>query len=154
MTKNDVVDVLTAIAVGDRRTVGKTDVELWNRIIGDLPKDLAMQAVVDHFADCPGVWLEPGHVKQRVRAIRRDIADRESDEQRMYRQEVLASKAAAEVRSITGVPMGPVKKKTKRLLAAEDALQTCQGKRECMAALREFAAAKAEARKPIKRRSA
>lgn len=76
MNKNDVVDVLSAIAVGDRRTVGQNDVELWNRIIGHLRKDLALQAVVDHFRECPGVWLEPGHIAQRVGAISRDSFER------------------------------------------------------------------------------
>lgn len=147
MTKNDVVDVLTAVAVGDRRTVGKNDVALWFRVIGELPKDLAMQAVVDHFTECPGVWLEPGHIVARVRAIRRDMYERESDEERAYRQDAQSLKAAQEMQVIAaGIVMGPTKKKTPRLLKAEDGLQTCQGKQESQAALREYFVARADAR--------
>jgi Zn-finger nucleic acid-binding protein len=149
MTKNDVVDVLTAVAVGDRRTVGKNDVELWFRVIGDLQKDLTMQAVVDHFTECPGVWLEPGHIVQRVRAIRRDAYERESDMERAYRQDAQAVKAADEVRSLAAAAVpGPTTKKTPRLRKAEDALALCRGKRECQAALTEYFAARAEIHRP------
>jgi hypothetical protein len=45
--------------------------------IGDLPKDLAMRAVIEHRREEPGVWLEPGHIYQRVRAIRQDLFQRQ-----------------------------------------------------------------------------
>ncbi len=60
----------------DRRTVGEGDVAIWHEIIGKLPKDLARQAVIDHAREQPGVWLEPGHIHQRVRAIQRDRYER------------------------------------------------------------------------------
>lgn len=78
MTRDDVIDILTAVSAGDRRTVGQSDVEVWQAIIGELPKDFALQAVRDHMRDRPGVWLEPGHVYQRARALRRDELDRAS----------------------------------------------------------------------------
>jgi hypothetical protein len=78
VNRNDVIDVLTAVAAGDRRTVGDADVDVWQAIIGELTKDFALQAVRDHMRDQPGVWLEPGHVYQRARAIRRDQLERTS----------------------------------------------------------------------------
>jgi hypothetical protein len=92
-----VIDVLTAVAAADRRTVGNADVDVWHAVIGDLPKDLALRAVRDHLREKPGVWLEPGHIYERVRAIRRDQLEREPDEQRNARQEALAAKVAEEV---------------------------------------------------------
>ena len=41
MTPEDVIDILTAIAVTDRRTVSGNEVTMWHKIIGDLPKDLS-----------------------------------------------------------------------------------------------------------------
>lgn len=76
MTRDDVIDVLTAVAAADRRTVGDADVDVWQAIIGELTKDFALQAVRDHLRDRPGVWIEPGHVYQRARALRRDEMDR------------------------------------------------------------------------------
>jgi hypothetical protein len=35
-----------------------------------------VQAVIDHFRERPGVWLEPGYIVQRVRAMRRDRLER------------------------------------------------------------------------------
>ncbi len=81
MTPNDIIDILTVIAAADRRTIGENDVILWHKIIGDLPKDDAMQAVLDHVREQPGVWLEPGHIVAGVRAIRRDRAMRQPLEQ-------------------------------------------------------------------------
>ena len=77
MNKSDIVDVLTAVRAGDNRTVGQGDVEMWFQVIGDLSKDLAIRAVVDHRKNAPGVWLEPGHVNQRVHGYMRDTAQRD-----------------------------------------------------------------------------
>lgn len=110
MNRDEMVDVLTAIAVGDRRTVGRTDVDFWWTVIGDLPKDLALQAVRGHFRERPGVWLEPGHINERVRAIKRDQLEREPDEVREARQEALEAKVAKDVEELAAskaIP-GPV----------------------------------------------
>jgi hypothetical protein len=100
VTRNDVIDVLTAVAAADRRTVGEADVDVWQAIIGDLPRDLALKAVRDHLRDQPGVWLEPGHIHQRVRAHVRDQLEREPDEYREARQDALAAKVAEAVTAI------------------------------------------------------
>lgn len=77
MNRNDVIDVLTAVAASDNRTVGDTDVDVWQAIIGDLPRDPAIQAVLDHRREQPGIWIEPGHVYQRVKTARREELERE-----------------------------------------------------------------------------
>src|ERR1700752_1667575 len=89
MNRDKVIDVLTVVAATDRRTVGEADVTMWTAVMGHLPKDLALQAVVDHFREKPGVWLEPGHVVAAARAISRDRIMRLSDEQRKAREDAL-----------------------------------------------------------------
>ncbi len=111
MNRNDVVDVLSVVAAASRRTVGETDVDVWQAVIGNDDKQLALRAVRDHLAECPGVWLEPGHVHQRVRAYVRDQIEREPREAREARQEALAAKAAEDAQELAerkGIP-GPVK---------------------------------------------
>ena len=107
MNREDIIDVLTAITAVDRRTVGQADVIVWHDIIGDLPKDLALQAVRDHARECPDVWLQPGHIYQRVRAIRRDMLEREPDEMREARQERLAVKVAQDVAELAAAKAIP-----------------------------------------------
>lgn len=77
MNHDDVIDVLSTIAAVDRRTVGEADVMLWTEILDTIPKDLALQAVIAHFREKPGVWLEPGHIYTRVKAMQRDQFDRQ-----------------------------------------------------------------------------
>jgi hypothetical protein len=77
MNRDEIVDLLTAVAVGDHRTVGQTDVDLWHAVLNDIPKDAAIVALVEHRREQPGVWLEAGHIYQRVRAQARDRMARE-----------------------------------------------------------------------------
>ena len=107
MNRHDVIDVLTVVAAATRRTVGDADVDIWQAVIGDLPKDLALSAVRTHLRDCPGVWLEPGHVYGLVRSKLRDQLEREPDEMREARQEALSAKAAEDIELLAqrkGVP--------------------------------------------------
>ena len=97
MNRNDVIDVLSVVAAATRRTIGETDVDVWQAIIGDDDRELALRAVRDHLANQPGIWLEPGHIHQRVRAYRRDQLEREPDTAREARQEALAAKAAEDL---------------------------------------------------------
>lgn len=109
MTRDDVIDILTVVAAADRRTVGQSDVEVWQAVMGDCDKQLALQAVRNHLRERPGVWLEPGHVVEGVRAIRRDVIEREPDAMRDARQKALAAKAAedaAELAERKGIPTG------------------------------------------------
>lgn len=111
MNRDDVIDVLTAVAAADKRTVGDADVNVWQEIIGGLHRQDALRAVRDHLRDQPGVWIEPGHVYQRVRSFVRDQIEREPRAAREARQEALAAKAAEDFEALAerkGLP-GPVK---------------------------------------------
>ncbi len=81
MNRNEIIDLLTIIAAGDRRTVGNTDVDFWHNIVGNVPKDLAIEAVRRHFRERPDVWLNPGHVVQGARAIHQERLQHETDDQ-------------------------------------------------------------------------
>jgi hypothetical protein len=80
--RNDVIDLLTIVQVGDNRTVGETDIGFWFGMLGPFDKDDCLDAILAHRRDQPGVWLEPGHVSGRVRAARRDRLDRMSPDER------------------------------------------------------------------------
>jgi hypothetical protein len=89
----------------------------------------------------------PADIARAARDIRKDRAERETPSELDARHTGWESKAADDIRSIaTGFVPGPVEP-TERLRAAEEALQSCYGKRESIAAIREFFAAKTEARK-------
>lgn len=94
MNRNEIIDLLTVIAAGDRRTVGNADVEFWSGIVADVPKELALEAVRRHFRERPGVWIEPGHIVQGAREIHREQLQHESDEMRNARQAALDARLA------------------------------------------------------------
>lgn len=85
MNRNDVIDVLSVVAAATRRTVGQADVTVWESVIGNLNRSQALRAVRDHLRERPGVWLEPGHVYERVRAMRRDELARMDPDERPVR---------------------------------------------------------------------
>jgi hypothetical protein len=72
MTPEQVIDLLSLIAIRDRRTIGKTDVTVWAFDIGDLDFADASQAVADHFREQPDTWLMAGHIRRRVEQMRAD----------------------------------------------------------------------------------
>ncbi|MEX7470163.1 hypothetical protein AB4Z39_10670 [Mycobacterium adipatum] len=72
MNRDDVIDVLTAVAAADRRTVGEADVQIWLGVLEHIPLDVALEAVRDHLRDKPDMWMQPGHVYQRSREIMRN----------------------------------------------------------------------------------
>lgn len=100
MDRSDVVDVLTAVAAGTGREIGEVDVKLWQSVVGDVPKRFALEAVLAHFRECPGVWLEPGHIVQRWRDYRRDQIAREPDEMREARQAALDARLVEAVEEL------------------------------------------------------
>ncbi|PND55526.1 hypothetical protein CRM90_22510 [Mycobacterium sp. ENV421] len=109
MNRDEVIDVLSAVAAGDRRTVGAADVDVWQAVIGDLPVDLALQAVRNHLRNRPDVWLQPGHVYQAARAIRREQAEREPIETGPGQRGSTASHRAAIMADLrTILPQKPV----------------------------------------------
>ena len=103
MNRNDLIDILTVIQVIDHRTIGEADIIAWGDLIGELPKDLALQAVRDHRREQPGVWLEPGHIVARVRAIRQDRYDRSDIHQRGGYEAICDAKAAEKVTAMVTV---------------------------------------------------
>jgi len=81
VNRNEVIDLLTAVSASDRRTVGQADVEVWQTAIGHLALPECQRAVVGHIRECPGMWLEPGHILKRVEAERKQLADNAVKEQ-------------------------------------------------------------------------
>lgn len=100
MNRNDTIDVLTMVAALDRRTVGETDITAWGTVLGDIDPREAAEAIIAHFRECPGIWLEPGHIVERVRAARRDQLAREGDAVREARQEGQAAKALEDAEAL------------------------------------------------------
>lgn len=77
MSEHDVIDVLTAIAAYDQRTVGESDVHAWHAVAGYAcwNRDGALRAVVAHYAetkqritpaDITKFLREPGESGQRI----------------------------------------------------------------------------------------
>lgn len=71
MTIEEAIDVLTAAAAFDRRTVGKADAAAWHAALGDLPFEDAQSAVVAHYRDSRE-WIMPSDIRRRVKALRAD----------------------------------------------------------------------------------
>ncbi len=71
MNRDDVIDILTVITAGDRRTVGEADVALWLGTIGDLHKADAITAVGQHFRTSEK-WLMPVHLRTLAMEIAKD----------------------------------------------------------------------------------
>lgn len=122
MNRNDVIDVLTVVAAATRRSVGEADVNIWSEVIGGDDKQLALKAVRDHLRDRPGVWLEPGHVHQRVRAMVRDQLAREPRAVQEARMRGLEFKAAEDIAALAerkGIPADVPLKVVRRGVAPE-----------------------------------
>lgn len=69
MTLEETVDLLTAAAAFDRRTVGETDAVAWHAAVGDLRFEDCRAAVIAHYTKTTD-WLMPAHVRELVREIR------------------------------------------------------------------------------------
>jgi hypothetical protein len=96
----------------------------------------------------------PADILKSARAIRGERADREARAEREQRQALNDTKAAADMRALAaGIVMGPVPK-TPDLVAAEAALQCVVDKQTAIEAMREYFAAKTEARQREQKASA
>lgn len=76
MTEHDVIDVLTAIAAFDQRTVGEADVQAWTlaaRHGGWEQASYAMRAVVEHHTFQTD-RIMPAHITRRIREQREYFA--------------------------------------------------------------------------------
>ena len=93
MNRNDVIDVLSVIAAGDRRTVGETDIALWLGTVGHLDKADAIAAVGKHFQTSEK-WLMPVHLIGLARDIAHDRMMRETPAEREQRTAAIDAKTA------------------------------------------------------------
>jgi hypothetical protein len=125
MTPEDIIDILAAVAAIDRRTVGESDVIVWHAIIGDLNKQDAMTAVLSHFRECPGIWLEPGHIVAGVRAIRHDRYERERAEYEREERDTKMALIVAELAEAKSIPDDPRRYRNRRPGALSIACPWC-----------------------------
>ena len=123
MNRNDVIDVLSLIRAVDHRTVGEMDVNVWQAVIGDLGRDDALEAVRGHLREQPDVWLAPGHIAQRVLAMRRDRQLRESRAELEARQEALDERLVQELPQL--IASTDIDPKFKRRSIAPELLVHC-----------------------------
>jgi hypothetical protein len=82
MDADDIRDLIAVVQAVDNREGSDADVIVWLHMLGHLDKDDCAEAIMWHRAEKPGVWLEPGHVLQRVRAVRADRLSRMSPDER------------------------------------------------------------------------
>lgn len=80
MNPADTIDVLSAIAAYDQRTIGRTDAEAWHHAIGHLDRDLALEAVVIHHKTSTE-RCKPAHVNGIARGIQRTRVEAENTRQ-------------------------------------------------------------------------
>jgi hypothetical protein len=115
-----------------RHALGRSDLLDGLQLYYDAPSERAIQI---------------GDLIDRGRQARRARLDKEADAQREARQDDLTAKAADEMRNLMGGAVFGETPRTPRLIAAETALQVCTNRAEAHHAIREFFAAKTEAKK-------
>jgi hypothetical protein len=76
MTPEETGKLLAICASYDRRKVGDIDVIAWQQVLSDLSYHDCNAAVVAHYAEATD-WIMPAHVRNRVKAMRRDRLARE-----------------------------------------------------------------------------
>lgn len=76
MDRDDIIDLLTIVQASDNRSVGEPEINVWGQMLNHLDKNDCTDAIMAFRAEHPGMWLEPGHVFQRVKAATRDRLDR------------------------------------------------------------------------------
>jgi hypothetical protein len=92
--------------------------------------------------------IQIGDLVYRARIAKRDRLDKEADEQRDDRQQLFDTKAAAENHVLArDFDFSPNVQRNPRLIAAENSLRCAVDKHSAVEAMREFFAAKHEARK-------
>jgi hypothetical protein len=70
MNTQEVAQVLVKVQQGDSRKTDRTVLVYWEEVIGHLRLDDALQGVLMHRQEQPGVWLEPGHVVRNAARAR------------------------------------------------------------------------------------
>jgi hypothetical protein len=69
-------ELLAFAALYDNRKVGDPDIIAWLEAIGDLPYPDARSAVAAHYGSESTERIMPGHIRTRVKAMRRDRLER------------------------------------------------------------------------------
>lgn len=103
MNRNQVIDILKMVVAADRRTADSTDVDVWDAVIGELDFDRSRKAVLEHLREAPGKWIEPGHIRQRVKAAINDEIQRTDPDARPVR-DVAAPKPVKALAAGMGLP--------------------------------------------------
>lgn len=82
MTRDEIVDLLSAITAYDNRNPNQAAVLAWGKAaeLGRWTFPEALDAVHAHYAENPA-FLMPAHVTERIRAVRQDRAMREQHAQ-------------------------------------------------------------------------
>lgn len=91
--------------------------------------------------------IQIGDLIHHARIVRRNRLDKEADRDRDDRRSDADAKAADDMRALSAAFISGRVNDTPRLKAARNALDDCHGKSEAQAAIREYFAAKLEARK-------
>ena len=82
MDVDDIRDLFALAQSVDCREDSDADIIAWLDILRDLDRDDCALAIRAHQAARPDTWLQPGHVRQRVLAMRRDRLDRMDPDRR------------------------------------------------------------------------
>lgn len=69
MNAEETSRLLAKCASFDRRKVGEADIIAWLQVLGDLPYDDCIAAVIGHYGETAD-WIMPAHIRQRVKQAR------------------------------------------------------------------------------------
>lgn len=85
MNRAEAARLLVRVSAVDRREVTDLMVVAWEEVLAEVPYEAAVDALVAHRREEPGVWVEPGHLAQRAgAALSRDFrADSVSEDRRL-----------------------------------------------------------------------
>lgn len=87
LTRDDVIDLLTAAASVDLRKLGEADITGWGAMLRpDLDRDIAFEALRIHYATSADRVM-PAHINAKAIEIRKDRADREERLEREARHD-------------------------------------------------------------------
>jgi hypothetical protein len=82
VNRDEAQELLATVQSFDNRRVDATVVSLWLELLERYTKDECIDALIQHKAERPDDWVEPGHIVQIVRAKRNDfIARADPDDQ-------------------------------------------------------------------------
>ena len=78
ITNEQALELLMFAIVGDNRGVHDSNITLWREVSrqGGWTYEQGFRAVIEHRTFKPGVYLEAGHITQRVAEVRKDIRAR------------------------------------------------------------------------------